>query len=126
MYAIRSYYDYPMFKHKGFGVKWLTATDRIPVPDYIIAGLACFSALYIAIYYEDLTTRYGSPTLQDLVFGAALVILLLEAARRVIGPALPAIALAFCGYAFFRITSYNVCYTKLLRNITNIGLKRAE
>lgn len=93
--------NYPMFKRPRFGLKFLSAKRHIPIPDYFIAGLAAFSALYIALFYESLTLRYGDPILWDLVFGGTLVILLLEASRRVIGPALPIIAILFCIYAFF-------------------------
>ena len=92
--------NYPFFKKVRFNLKFLSATDRIPFFDYIIAIVACLSALYIAIDYEGMTYRYGAPILRDLVIGAILVILLLEATRRVIGPALPIIAGAFIIYAF--------------------------
>ena len=93
--------NYPFFKKKRFGLKFLSTTDRIPIFDYLIAIVAAFSALYIAIDYSGLTTRYGAPITRDLVVGLVLTLLLLEAARRVIGPALPVIAMLFCGYAFF-------------------------
>jgi TRAP transporter 4TM/12TM fusion protein len=95
------YLNYPVLKRPRFGLKFLYAKSRIPIPDYLVAALAAFSALYIAIFYESLTQRYGDPIVWDLVFGGALVILLLEASRRVIGPALPIIAILFCVYAFF-------------------------
>jgi len=93
--------NYPLFKKPRFGLKFLSTTDRIPIFDYILAIVAAFTALYIAIDYAGLTTRYGAPITRDIVVGLALTVLLLEAARRVIGPALPVIALLFCGYAFF-------------------------
>ncbi len=93
--------NYPVFKKTRFGLKFLAATDRIPLLDLAIGIIAAFSALYIAIDYAGLVTRYGAPITRDLVIGAILVILLLEAARRVIGPALPVIALLFTIYAFF-------------------------
>ena len=93
--------NYPLFKKPRFGLKSLSSTDRIPIFDYIIAIAATLSALYIAIDYAGLTTRYGAPITRDIVVGLTLTVLLLEASRRVIGPALPVIALLFCGYAFF-------------------------
>ncbi|MDH4205369.1 MAG: TRAP transporter permease [Desulfobacteraceae bacterium] len=93
--------NYPFFKKARFGLKFLSATDRIPIFDYIIAIVAAFSALYIAIDYAGLTTRYGAPITRDIVIGLTLTVLLLEASRRVIGPALPIIALLFCFYSFF-------------------------
>ena len=92
--------NYPTFKKPWLGLKFLSARDRIPVIDFLIAIVACFSAVYIVVDYIGLTTRYGAPITRDLVIGLALVILLLEASRRVIGPALPAIATAFTLYAF--------------------------
>jgi TRAP transporter 4TM/12TM fusion protein len=93
--------NYPFLKKSRLGLSFLSIKNRIPIMDYVIAVVAAFSALYIAIDYVGLTDRYGAPIFRDLLFGALLVILLLEAARRVIGPALPIIAICFCIYAFF-------------------------
>ena len=92
--------NYPLLKKTHFGLKFLSTTTKIPIIDYIIAIVAALSALYIALDYTGMTTRYGSPILRDLIFGALLVILLLEASRRVIGPALPVIASFFILYSF--------------------------
>jgi TRAP transporter 4TM/12TM fusion protein len=93
--------NYPLFKKAKGGIgAYFSATDRIPLLDLGIGILAAIAALYIAIDYQGLTTRYGSPIFRDLLFGAILVVLLLEAARRVIGPALPIIATLFIFYAF--------------------------
>ena len=93
--------NYPLFKKAKGGIgAYFSATDRIPLLDLGIGILAAIAALYIAIDYQGLTTRYGSPIFRDLLFGAILVVLLLEAARRVIGPALPIIATLFIIYAF--------------------------
>jgi TRAP transporter 4TM/12TM fusion protein len=93
--------NYPLFKKTRFGLKYFSQKDRIPLLDYIIAVVACFSALYIVIDYSGMTERYGAPITRDIVIGLILVVLLLEASRRVIGPALSVIATAFCLYAFF-------------------------
>ncbi len=93
--------NYPLFKKTHFGLKFLSTTTKIPIIDYLIAIVAALSALYIALDYTGMTTRYGSPILRDIIFGALLVILLLEASRRVIGPALPVIASFFILYSFF-------------------------
>jgi TRAP transporter 4TM/12TM fusion protein len=95
------YLNYPLFKKTRFGLKYFSATNRIPILDYIIGIIAAFSALYIAIDYVGMTSRYGDPVIRDIVIGLTLVVLLLEAARRVIGPALPVIAIFFIIYAFF-------------------------
>jgi len=92
--------NYPFFKKPRFGLKFLSATEKIPIFDYIIGIVAAFSAIYIAIDYVGLSTRYGAPITRDIVVGLGLTVFLLEASRRVIGPALPVIAILFCGYAF--------------------------
>ena len=92
--------NYPLLKKPRLGLSFLSVNDRIPIFEYLIAIVACISALYIAIDYVGVTERYGAPILRDLLFGGALVVLLLEASRRVIGPALPIIALVFILYAF--------------------------
>ena len=92
--------NYPVFKKIRFGLKYFSQKDKIPLLDYIVAAMACFSALYIAIDYTGMTSRYGAPIVRDTVIGLTLVVLLLEASRRVIGPALSVIAMFFCAYAF--------------------------
>jgi TRAP transporter 4TM/12TM fusion protein len=95
------YLNYPVFKETRWGLKFLSIKDRIPPWDFVIAAIACFSAVYIAVDYYGVTERYGAPISRDIVIGLILLVLLLEAARRVIGPALSIIALFFCIYAFF-------------------------
>ncbi|SLM29437.1 TRAP-type transporter, 4TM/12TM fusion protein (Permease) [Desulfamplus magnetovallimortis] len=92
--------NYPFFKKPYFGLTFLAQTKKIPIMDFIIAIVASFSALYIAIDYMGMAQRYGSPIARDLIIGITLTVLLLEAARRVIGPALPVIAILFITYAF--------------------------
>ena len=92
--------NYPFFKERRFGLKFLSATNRIPIFDYVIAIIACLSALYIAIDYAGINARYGSPIVRDAVIGFILLFVMLEASRRVIGPALSVIAIFFCAYAF--------------------------
>jgi len=92
--------NYPFFKKPRFGLKFLSARDRIPIFDYIVAVVAALSAVYIAIDYVGINARYGAPITRDIVIGLLLVVLLLEASRRVIGPALSLIAIFFSAYAF--------------------------
>ena len=74
---------------------FLVVHDRIPFLDYILALAGCLVSLYIVFDYGGLALRAGAPIPRDLVIGTMLVLLLLEAARRIIGPALPVIALLF-------------------------------
>ena len=93
--------NYPVLKEPRFGLKFLSIKNRIPPWDFLIAIIACFSAVYIAVDYAGINERYGAPITRDLVIGLILLLMLLEASRRVIGPALSVIASFFCLYAFF-------------------------
>jgi TRAP transporter 4TM/12TM fusion protein len=90
----------PCLKGKRRYLQFLAVHDRIPVIDYILALAGALAALYIVFDYNGLALRAGAPIPRDLVIGVILVLLLLESARRVIGPALPVIALFFTAYAF--------------------------
>ncbi len=94
--------SYPTLKREVRipGLRWLGEKHTIPIPDMIIALAAAGAALYIAIDYEGIAGRVGSPNTRDMVIGIFLVLILLDAARRVIGPALPFIAGLFTAYAF--------------------------
>lgn len=96
------YLNYPALRKTRFGLSFLSVKDRIPWVDVALSITACWSALYLIINYHDIIIRYGNPNTMDLVAGGCLVVFLLEAARRVIGPALPIIAIIFCLYAFLR------------------------
>jgi TRAP transporter 4TM/12TM fusion protein len=93
--------NYPVLKEARLGLKFLSVKDRIPPWDFVIAVIACFTAVYIAVDYAGINQRYGAPITRDLIIGFILLVMLLEASRRVIGPALPIIAISFCLYAFF-------------------------
>jgi TRAP transporter 4TM/12TM fusion protein len=75
-------------------------TDRVGFTDYILAAAACLAALYIVFDWEGISMRAGIPTGRDVIISVLLIILVLEAARRVIGPALGIIAILFTVYAF--------------------------
>jgi len=94
------YLNYPLLKKPVYGIKYFSRHRKIPILDLIIAAIACFSALYLVIFLEDINNRQGSPVIWDIVFGILLTVLLLEAARRTIGPALPVIGTFFIAYCF--------------------------
>jgi TRAP transporter 4TM/12TM fusion protein len=97
------YLSYPLFKRprKGMLLGYLSARDRFTIVDYIVAAVACFTALYIAIFWLELSMRQGSPLQRDIVVGITLAVLLLEAARRSLGPTISVVAAIFILYAFF-------------------------
>jgi len=89
----------PCLKRSRKYLRFLSIKDRIPIIDYLFAVLGAMAALYLAFDYEGIAMRMGVPITRDIVIGVILVIVLLEATRRVIGPALPAIAILFTSYA---------------------------
>ncbi len=69
--------------------------------EIIAASIAVLAALYIALDYTGIAERIGRPIPRDRVIGILLFLLLLDASRRVVGPALPVLASLFTIYAFF-------------------------
>lgn len=81
---------------KGFGFR----DNNIPAFDYILALIAALAALYIMLDWTGICLRSGRPILRDVLISFALIMLLLEAARRSLGPALTLISVLFTAYAF--------------------------
>jgi len=97
-----AYFSYPAVKRplQGF-FSFLSDREHIPLMDMLTGTTAAVAALYYLIDYTGLSMRSGAPLQRDIIIGVILVLLLLEAARRVIGPALTVIATLFTFYAFF-------------------------
>ncbi len=83
---------YPAFKG--------SPRDHIPILDIVFASLGAASAVYLYVFYRDLATRVGLPVMQDYVVAIVGMLLLLEATRRALGPALALVATAFLVYTF--------------------------
>jgi TRAP transporter 4TM/12TM fusion protein len=94
---------YPTFRRSVNipGLRWLGARRRVTWQDALLAIIAILSALYIVFDYEGLAVRVGRPLPRDIIVGLTLIVMLIEAARRVIGPALPIIVIVFTIYALF-------------------------
>ncbi len=95
--------SYPMFKkvRKNKILGYFSVRDRYTILDYVITILAAASSLYIAYDYTGISGRMGAPNILDITMGVMLLVLLLEAARRSLGPALPIVAIAFILYSFY-------------------------
>ena len=72
----------------------------IPFYDWILAALSVVIVVYLFVNYKQLVMRGGSPLTMDIVMGCIAIILVIEAARRVVGLPLVIVALAFLAYAF--------------------------
>ena len=69
--------------------------------DFIMSGLGFVVTSYIIFNYRALVQRAGLYTTLDYVMAGIAIILVLEAARRVVGWELPAISALFLIYAYF-------------------------
>jgi len=72
----------------------------IPLFDVLLGVIAAAAALYIWWDYEGIITRQGIPSSTDVWVGVVMIILLLEAARRALGSALPILGIIFLAYSF--------------------------
>ncbi|MGB9840571.1 TRAP transporter permease [Thermovenabulum sp.] len=73
--------------------------DRIHPVDFILSILGAAVPLYITVFYKQLVLRAGTVTTLDYIVGAIGVLLVLEAARRVVGLPIVTIASLFIIYA---------------------------
>ncbi len=78
-----------------------SARDRLPWYDIICIAAVLYAGLYILIDMDNIVLRAGDPTTTDIILGIITVLLVLEAARRTIGLALPIVAVAALLYAYF-------------------------
>jgi TRAP transporter 4TM/12TM fusion protein len=74
--------------------------NRVPAQDWVFAAVGAVCAAYLYVFYESIATRVGAPIGQDFVVAVIGVLLLLEATRRCLGPALTIVASVFLGYTF--------------------------
>jgi TRAP transporter 4TM/12TM fusion protein len=73
--------------------------NHVPVYDWVLALAAAFAASYLYVFYDELSSRPGAPTTQDLVVALGGMVLLLEATRRALGLPLTIVAAVFIGYS---------------------------
>ncbi len=72
--------------------------DRVPFWEWGLAIIGAAAALYLFVYYRDISDRVGAPITQDFVVAVIGIMLLLEATRRALGPALMIVASVFLIY----------------------------
>ncbi|PIE11795.1 MAG: C4-dicarboxylate ABC transporter [Rhodobacterales bacterium] len=84
---------YPAFKSSPRGY--------VPIQDWIMALLGAFIALYGYFFYQKIVDAGGLADNTDKWVALAGLVLLFEAARRALGPAMAIIATIFLAYVFF-------------------------
>ncbi len=82
---------------------------NVPVYDWIAAAIGISAAMFLTLSWTGLNMfgyeiseqalRQGDPSMPDIILGSALVVLVLELARRSLGFVLPLIILVFIAYA---------------------------
>ena len=75
----------------------------IPITDWILIAIGGFCTFYV-FWFSDvlaLTARSGLPTQTQVIIGAVGIVVLLEASRRALGPALTIVGAIFLAYAYF-------------------------
>ena len=96
MFAIfLAFLAYPAFKN--------SPRDRIPLVDWALALIGLAICFYIFAFSSTLamTARSGLPTQFQVILGAVGLVVLLEASRRALGPALTVVGSVFLAYAYF-------------------------
>lgn len=74
----------------------------VSILDIIFSILAVGASLYLPLLPPEIVAeRVGNPSQGDVMMGTFLLVLVLEAARRSIGPTLPIIAMFFIAFALF-------------------------
>lgn len=114
-HLLTSYFGTPaVHKHRSLHVGLMLALAFLMYPisaksnrkkmawyDWILTTLSLIIPAYIWLDYLGLIQRFGRPSMIDTVVSTLLVVLTLEAARRVTGWALPSLSLIFIAYALF-------------------------
>lgn len=104
----------PMFKHRAIHLGFILcltwmyypATRKSPqnrpsIPDVILALASIAVSVYTVFNVDAFAMRGGVALMRDYVFGAAAILLVLEACRRVAGKGLLFLAIFFLIYAYF-------------------------
>jgi len=84
---------YPMTKNSD-------KTKPSPL-DWGFSLLSLVTGAYIVFNYSELVTRAGMPTTPDIMMGFLIVLLVLEAGRRIAGKEIAILAIIFMAYAYF-------------------------
>ena len=85
---------YPMFRHGS-------RLSKVGAGDTALALVALGLSTYQWLFEADLIQRAGDPTTTDLWVGVVMLILVFEAARRILGLALPIVCGTFLLYGLF-------------------------
>lgn len=74
--------------------------DQMPWYDWVLALVAGFCGAYLFLFYKELATRPGIPTVMDVTVAAIGLVLLLEVTRRALGAPMAILGTIFILYVF--------------------------
>jgi TRAP transporter 4TM/12TM fusion protein len=77
------------------------ARAKVPWYDVVLAALGAASMIYLSLNFREALQRVTQPTPTELVMGAIMLLLVLEATRRTTGMALTLVAIFSILYALF-------------------------
>lgn len=83
-----------------FPVKRKMGQTKIPIYDIVLAAFSLYVGMFIIQHQNASSIMSGNPTGYEIFIGLALIIIVLEATRRVVGYPLVIIALIFIAYFF--------------------------
>lgn len=83
---------YPMTKNSD--------KSKPSILDWCFYLLSLVTGAYIVFNYSELVTRAGMPTVPDILMGFLIVLLVLEAGRRIAGKEIAILAIIFMAYAY--------------------------
>jgi TRAP transporter 4TM/12TM fusion protein len=93
MMLVMGFIMYPFSRKSSFKkISWL---------DWLLIALSCSAPLYVWTQYLGVVERAGRPSTMDMLVATLLVVLVMEAARRATGWALPVLGLAFIAFGMF-------------------------
>ncbi|WP_282602206.1 TRAP transporter permease [Paracoccus sp. PARArs4] len=72
----------------------------VPPWEWALAILGVVATMYVFVFSDELGRRVGAPITRDLMIAVVGILLLLEATRRSLGPALMIVATVFLVYTF--------------------------
>ena len=79
---------------------WIRGGKVNPL-DLGLAILAAIPPIYILVNYQSLILRAGTVTTTDFIIGLLGIVMVLEAARRIVGTSIVAVVLLFLAYGYF-------------------------
>ena len=85
--------------YTGFSFTSSIGNKKVPIIDWVLGIVGAFCALYIFLFYAEIANRSGAPTTMDKLAAGTGLLIMLEAARRALGPVLTIIASIFLIYA---------------------------